>query len=143
MSYEFLLVVCLLNSKKSFLSRPLLKISNLNIQSILIHRFRISESFSLKFVYNTKIILVTLVQSRTYAEHQYVCSQCHFLNCLVFAFLGRSCLSFLVLFSSVSCPEKFLYLCCKASLVVLNSVTFSLSVKVLISPLNLNQGLTG
>lgn len=27
------------------------------MQSILIHRFHISESFSLKFIYNTKIIL--------------------------------------------------------------------------------------
>lgn len=75
MSYEFLLIVCLLNSKKSFLNRPLLKISNLNIQSILIHRFHISESVSLELVYNTKIILAMLAQSSTYAEHQHACSQ--------------------------------------------------------------------
>ena len=53
-----------------------LKISNLNIQSILIHKFHISEfTFSLKFVYNTKIILAMLSQSSTYAEHKHVCSQ--------------------------------------------------------------------
>ena len=75
MSYEFLLVVCLLNSKKSFLNRPLLKISIVNVQSILIHRFHISESFPLKFVYNTKIILAMIAQLSTYAEHQHVCSQ--------------------------------------------------------------------
>lgn len=63
--------------KEIFLSRPLLKIRNLNMQSILIHRFHISESFLLKFVYNTKIILVMLLHNQEHMQsiNMYVPSQ--------------------------------------------------------------------
>ena len=65
--------------------------------------------------------------------YQYVCSSYHFFNCF-----GGS-------FSSLvfSAQRSSFSICCKAGLVVLNSLLFCFSVKLLISLLNLNEILAG
>ena len=51
--------------------------------------------------------------------------------------------NFLVFSYGLSCLSSSLSICCKAHLVVLNSFSFCLSVKLLISPSNLNESLAG
>ena len=62
------------------------------------------------------------------------CSYCHFLNCL-------GSIDFVDLFSSVVFLDyrSPFNICCKAGLVVLNSLNFCLSEKLLISPSILNE----
>ena len=48
-----------------------------------------------------------------------------------------------LLFLFFSAYRSSFSICCKAGLVVLNSLNFCLSVKVLISPSNLNESLAG
>ena len=61
---------------------------------------------------------------------------CHFLNCWGFDFVD--------LFPSLVCPDYIIpfNICCKAGLVVLNSLNFCLSEKLFISPSILNEILT-
>jgi len=71
-----------------------------------------------------------------WGNYQYVWSYYHCLYCFGFVFAGFLLLVFLAWRSSFS-------ICCKGGLVVLNSCSFCLSVKFLISLLNLNEILTG
>ena len=69
-------------------------------------------------------------------NYQYICSYCHFLNCLVLIFRSL----FFFVFLDHTNPFN---ICCKAGLVVLNSLNFCLSVKLFISPSVLNEILAG
>jgi len=64
------------------------------------------------------------------------CFYCLFLNCLGLDFVDL----FLLIFLNYVSPVN---ICCKASLVVLNSLNFCLSTKLLISPSILNEILPG
>ena len=62
-----------------------------------------------------------------------MCSYCHFLNCLGFVYVD--------LFPSLVFPDYIspFNICCKAGLVMLNSLNFCLSEKLFISPSILNE----
>ena len=66
-----------------------------------------------------------------------MCSYCHFLNCLGFVYVD--------LFPSLVFPDYIspFNICCKANQVVLNSLNFCLSEKLLISPSSLIEILAG
>ena len=66
------------------------------------------------------------------SNYWYICSYCHFLNCLGWFCKFFSSLVFLDYISSFN-------ICCKAGLVVLNSLNFCLSEKLFISPSILNE----
>ena len=82
------------------------------------------------------------------AGPRYICSYCHFLNCLgwiLFLFLFSWGVDFVDLFSSLvflDCISPF-NICCKAGSVVPNSLNFCLSEKLFISPSILNEILVG
>ena len=67
-------------------------------------------------------------------QDPYICSYCHFLNCL--ELILQIFLRFLDYVSPIN-------ICCKACLVVLNSLNFCFSEKLLISPSGLNKILAG
>ena len=59
-----------------------------------------------------------------YCNYLYICSYAHILNCFGFVFVG---LFLSLVFTGYVSP---LSICCKAGLVVLNSLNFCLSVKL-------------
>ena len=72
-----------------------------------------------------------------HSNYQYVWSYYHFLNCFGFIF----CRSFpFLVFPAQRCSFSIY---CKAGLVVLNSLNFCLSLKLLISLSNLNESFSG